>query len=205
MDYSAATKQLRAELGPRVVRTDRDSTWSASIFDSSKIASRAAGGHFPEEASRRRRSPVGCEHPPRAGHGAGTRHKPHRVGFTHEGGLGDRPPRMGRHPHRRAGRNGARRGRRHDRAHPGRRREEGLVLSARPVVQEILHDRRQHRLQRRWNARRQIRRHPGLCPRAQGIPADRRVGRVGDTPQRSSPPVSICAICGSGARGCSGS
>jgi glycolate oxidase len=37
MDYSAATKQLRAKLGPTVVRTDRDSTWSAS-FDSSKIA-----------------------------------------------------------------------------------------------------------------------------------------------------------------------
>jgi glycolate oxidase len=37
MDFSAATKQLRAKLGPRVVRTDRDSTWAAS-FDSSKIA-----------------------------------------------------------------------------------------------------------------------------------------------------------------------
>jgi glycolate oxidase len=37
MDFSAATKQLRARLGPRVVRTDSGSTRAAS-FDSSKIA-----------------------------------------------------------------------------------------------------------------------------------------------------------------------
>jgi glycolate oxidase len=36
MDFSAATKQLRRSLGPKVVRTDADSTWAAS-FDSSKI------------------------------------------------------------------------------------------------------------------------------------------------------------------------
>jgi glycolate oxidase len=36
MDFSAATKQLKATLGPGVVRTDRGSTWAAS-FDSSKI------------------------------------------------------------------------------------------------------------------------------------------------------------------------
>jgi glycolate oxidase len=37
MDFSAPTRQLRAALGPKVVRTDADSTWAAS-FDSSKIA-----------------------------------------------------------------------------------------------------------------------------------------------------------------------
>jgi glycolate oxidase len=42
MDFSSATKQLKRKLGPRVVRTDGDSTWAAS-FDSSKIA-------FPPEA-----------------------------------------------------------------------------------------------------------------------------------------------------------
>ncbi|MGA2016738.1 MAG: FAD-linked oxidase C-terminal domain-containing protein [Opitutaceae bacterium] len=37
MDFSSATRQLRSELGPRVVRTDRDTRRAAS-FDSSKIA-----------------------------------------------------------------------------------------------------------------------------------------------------------------------
>jgi len=37
MDFSSATKQLRRKLGPRVVRTDGNSTRAAS-FDSSKIA-----------------------------------------------------------------------------------------------------------------------------------------------------------------------
>jgi glycolate oxidase len=42
MEFSSATKQLRRKLGPRVVRTDRDSRRAAS-FDSSKI-------EFPPEA-----------------------------------------------------------------------------------------------------------------------------------------------------------
>jgi glycolate oxidase len=46
MDFSAATRQLKARLGPRVVRTDADSTW-ASSFDSSKIAFTPAAAIFP--------------------------------------------------------------------------------------------------------------------------------------------------------------
>ncbi len=42
MDFSSATKQLKGKLGPRIVRTDRDSRRAAS-FDSSKI-------EFPPEA-----------------------------------------------------------------------------------------------------------------------------------------------------------
>ena len=50
MDYSAATKQLRAKLGPRVVRTDRDSKREAS-FDSSKIAFPLQAVIFPRDRS----------------------------------------------------------------------------------------------------------------------------------------------------------
>jgi glycolate oxidase len=46
MEYSSATKQLRASLGTRVVRTDSDSTWAAS-FDGSKIAFPVAAAVFP--------------------------------------------------------------------------------------------------------------------------------------------------------------
>src|ERR1700691_516604 len=46
MDFSAATKQLRRRLGPRVVRTDRESRWAAS-FDSSKIEFPPAAVVFP--------------------------------------------------------------------------------------------------------------------------------------------------------------
>ncbi len=46
MDYSAATKQLRALLGPGVVRTDRISRRDAS-FDSSKISFEIAAAVFP--------------------------------------------------------------------------------------------------------------------------------------------------------------
>jgi glycolate oxidase len=48
MDFSAATKQLRAALGPRVVRTDRDSTRAAS-FDSSKIPFAPQAVIFPRD------------------------------------------------------------------------------------------------------------------------------------------------------------
>jgi glycolate oxidase len=37
MDFSSATKHLRRKLGPKVVRTDKASTWAAS-FDSSKLS-----------------------------------------------------------------------------------------------------------------------------------------------------------------------
>jgi glycolate oxidase len=50
MDFSRATKQLKAALGPRVVRTDRDSTWTAS-FDSSKIAFPPLAVVFPRDRS----------------------------------------------------------------------------------------------------------------------------------------------------------
>jgi glycolate oxidase len=46
MKFSAATRQLRAKLGPRVVRTDAASTWAAS-FDSSKIAFQPRAVVFP--------------------------------------------------------------------------------------------------------------------------------------------------------------
>src|SRR6202790_2680811 len=46
MEYSAATKQLRARLGPKVVRTDAESRRAAS-FDSSKIAFMPAAVIFP--------------------------------------------------------------------------------------------------------------------------------------------------------------
>jgi glycolate oxidase len=50
MEFSAATKQLRRRLGPRVVRTDRDSRWAAS-FDSSKIEFSPAAAVFPRRRS----------------------------------------------------------------------------------------------------------------------------------------------------------
>jgi len=48
MDFSAATKQLKARLGPRVVRTDRASTRAAS-FDSSKIPFAPQAVIFPRD------------------------------------------------------------------------------------------------------------------------------------------------------------
>ena len=66
MDFSAATRQLKARLGPRVVRTDAASRWAAS-FDSSKIAFAPAAAIFPRnradvaavlDLANRRRVPV---------------------------------------------------------------------------------------------------------------------------------------------------
>jgi glycolate oxidase len=48
MDFSAATRQLKAGLGPKVVRTDRDATWAAS-FDSSKIPFAPKAVIFPRD------------------------------------------------------------------------------------------------------------------------------------------------------------
>jgi glycolate oxidase len=48
MDFSAATKQLKARLGPKVVRTDPESTRAAS-FDSSKIAFATNAVIFPRD------------------------------------------------------------------------------------------------------------------------------------------------------------
>jgi glycolate oxidase len=50
MDFSAATKQLKARLGPKVVRTDRDSRRAAS-FDSSKIPFIPQAVIFPRDRS----------------------------------------------------------------------------------------------------------------------------------------------------------
>src|SRR6202142_2477871 len=66
MDFTAATKQLRRRLGPRIVRTDEDSRRAAS-FDSSKIAFKPGAVVFPRsradigvalELANRRRVPV---------------------------------------------------------------------------------------------------------------------------------------------------
>jgi len=48
MDFSAATRQLKAALGPKVVRTDGAATWAAS-FDSSKIAFAPKAVIFPRD------------------------------------------------------------------------------------------------------------------------------------------------------------
>src|ERR1700678_4722300 len=50
MDFSAATKQLRAKLGPRVVRTDAEARRAAS-FDGSKIAFTPDAAVFPRSRS----------------------------------------------------------------------------------------------------------------------------------------------------------
>jgi glycolate oxidase len=50
MDFSAATKQLRARLGPQIVRTDADSRGGAS-FDASKLAFLPAAVVFPRSRS----------------------------------------------------------------------------------------------------------------------------------------------------------
>ena len=50
MDFSAATRQLKAALGPKVVRTDRRSTWAAA-YDSSKIAFAPKAVIFPRGLS----------------------------------------------------------------------------------------------------------------------------------------------------------
>ncbi len=48
MDFTAATRKLRAALGPGVVRMDRDATWAAS-FDASKIPFAPRAVVFPRD------------------------------------------------------------------------------------------------------------------------------------------------------------
>ena len=136
------------ELGPRVVRTDGD-IQARRLVRQQQDRVPARGGRLPARATGRRRGPGAGQPAPRAGHRPGPRHEPHGLGRAAAGRLGPRPPPAGTGPDRRAGGPCARPGGGDGREDPGRGRQAGLVLPARPRVEEILHDRRQHRLQRR--------------------------------------------------------
>ena len=166
----------------RVVRTDAAAREAALLRRLQNSVS-AGGGDLSPGPGGPGGHPEARERAPGARHGAGPGHLADRVGFALSRRLGRGHARLEAPADRRRGWDGPGRGRGGRGPHSPRGGSRGLVLSSRPFLQRLLHDRRQYRLQRRRHARRQIRRDPRFRGRLEGLSADGRICRMGHPDQ----------------------